>query len=226
MKLKLVSVKPEIKDVRSFFFEAETPQEWKPGQYMHYFLQHPHEDDRGIERWFTISNAPFETQVRITTRFSEKSSTFKQALSKLNVGDQIEAEGPGGKFVMAEGDVHHIFIAGGIGITPFRSMLAQLDHDGAKMDIELLYANRDEELVFGDELKAIEAKNDGFKIRTFIGEKRIVEEDMKPYISEPRNIFYVSGPEPMVEDFKKMLEGLGASEERIKTDYFPGYEDA
>lgn len=227
MKLKLINVKDEIADAKTFVFRPEEAVSWQPGQYLHYFLQHPAADDRGIERWFTISSAPYEKNITITTRLaSEHGSTFKKALMQLKKGDEIEAEGPGGKFILREGDYKHVLIAGGIGITPYRSMLAQLAHEGKNINADLLYANRDENLIFEDELAAIEKKLTDFKIKRFIGGKLIEESDLKEYAGSSRNIFYLSGPYPMVESYKVLLPNMGVPEENIMTDFFPGYENA
>lgn len=226
MKLKLISKKPEEADAYSFYLKPEESIAWAAGQYLHYTFPHPHPDDRGDERWFTISAAPFEKSVRITTRiFPHKRSSFKQALFALNEGDEIEAEKPGGKFTMVEGAKKHVFVSGGIGITPYRSMLVQLDHDGADINVDLLYANRDDNLVFGDELEALAKKHPGLVIKKFIGDHKITDDDLKPYVDESGTVIYLSGPEPMVESFKERLTKMGLPEDRLKTDYFPGYPE-
>lgn len=223
--LKLVEEKLLLNDVITFVFQPDQPLQWQPGQYMHYYFEHPDTDERGIERWFTISAAPYEGHITITTRFTpEKSSSFKKSLKAMQPGDTIKAEGPGGKFVISDASKKPILIAGGIGITPYRSMLLQMDHDGQDINADLLYANRDENFVFGDELEALAAKHPGFKIYKFIGDHHIEEADLKPYAEDPDTIIYVSGPEPMVEAFEETLkEKLKVPEERIKLDFFPGY---
>jgi ferredoxin-NADP reductase len=199
MKLRFKLSHPEIEGVESFVFEADQPLSWEPGQYMHYVLPHPNEDDKGTERWFTISTAPFEKDIRITTRFDgEQVSSFKQALHNLKPGDGVEADGPEGDFVINDTNSPHVFIAGGIGITPFRSMLAQLAHDNQPINVTLLYANRDNNFVFGEELKAIQAANPSFKLVEF-ADKHIEEADFAPYLAN------------------KLDKSV------VITDYFPGY---
>jgi ferredoxin-NADP reductase len=224
MKLKLIERKPLFTDVESFIFEPEKPIQWQPGQYMHYLFPHESEDDRGHERWFTISAAPYENHLAITTRFTDKEgSSFKHALKAMKVGDYIEADGPKGNFLIDESANRHVLIAGGIGITPYRSQLLQLDHDGKDLNIELFYANRDQNLVFGQELAELEAKHPNFHITEFIGDRRIQENDLKPFLNDPQTVFYLSGPRPLVENYEHLLKSLAVPEERIKTDYFPGY---
>jgi ferredoxin-NADP reductase len=226
MKLHFVKKEQEVPDVYSFYFEPEKPLSWTAGQFLHYTFSHPNADDRGVKRWFTISTAPFEKLARITTRInSERSSSFKSALTQLKSGDEIEAEAPEGDFIFGDPAKKYAFLAGGIGITPFRSILAQLDHEGQDFKVDLLYANRDDNLVFGDELANLEQKHPDFHIRKFIGDHKVKLEDLKPYMDDTDTILYVSGPEPMVEDFDKKLKDAGMPEERIKGDYFPNYPE-
>ena len=224
MKLSLKQRQPETSDVITFIFDAPEPISWQPGQYMHYVLQHPEHDDRGVERWFTISSPPYQKDITITTRFTQdKGSTFKRALFDMKIGDTIEADGPKGKFVIGDLAKKYVLVAGGIGVTPYHSMLAQFDHDGVMPDIELLYANRDENFVFGEELAALEAKYPNFQIKKFVGDRHIEAADLKPFADDQTKLIYLSGPEPMIENFEKLLQDMGVPEERLKTDFFPGY---
>ncbi len=224
MKLQLKSRKVEQEDVETFIFRPERPIVWQAGQYLHYILPHPNPDDRGIERWFTIASAPFEKHIQVTTRFTQQAgSTFKKALRSMKIGDYLKADGPKGEFVNSGAGKKPIFIAGGIGITPFRAMLLQLDHDGQDINVELLYVNRDDNLVFEEELTKLETKHAAFHIQRFIGDKRIEKADFADYINDANSIFYISGPKPMVENYQHSLTSLAVNEDRIKTDYFPGY---
>lgn len=224
MKLTLKSVRPEAGNVKTFVFSPESEISWKAGQYMHYVLPHEPADERGNERWFTISSAPHEKDVQITTRiFDGDGSSFKKALNAMSVGDQIEADGPEGSFVVDDPNQEHVFIAGGIGITPMRSIIAELAHHNLPIYISLLYANRDENVVFKDELEAIADKHHNFNIEYFIGDNLIDKDALAKYLSGSA-VFYVSGPKPMVEAVNQQLLGLGLDSERIKLDDFPGYE--
>jgi glycine betaine catabolism B len=225
MTLELKAKKPEASNVYSFLFEPEEPLIWEAGQYMHYNFPHINEDDRGHQRWFTISTAPFEKNIQITTRFNpDRSSSFKQGLLGMDIGRKIEADdGPKGTFVVDAQASHHVFIAGGIGITPYRSMLAQLNHEDHMPKIDLFYANSDTDFVFDDELRGLEKKWPSFKIHKFVGDKRIQKEDLQPFVDEPDAIFYLSGPHPLVDAYEELLKSMDASGDRIKLDYFPGY---
>jgi ferredoxin-NADP reductase len=214
-------------NVNRFIFTPKSPITWKPGQFIHYTLPHDNADDRGDERWFTISSAPFENEVWITTRISqEKSSSFKSKLLQLKPGEVIKTDEPDGSFVIDDLTKDYVFVAGGIGITPFRSILNQLHHEGKDITAELLYANRDDNNIpFKDELEAISQAHERFNITYFTGDKKIDEAVLKQVASKLNDpLFYVSGPEPMVEAFETTLEGMGIDKDHTKFDYFPGYE--
>ncbi len=226
MNLILVRKQQEGPDTTSFFFKSDPPFMWNAGQFLHYTLPHANPDERKTERYFTISSAPHEGDIRLTTRFAgEKGSSFKKALQALPVGGSIQAEGPEGDFTVDDPAQECVFIAGGIGITPYRSMLSDLDHRGLPIHVTLLYANRTEDAVFKEELEALSKKHPTFKIHYFIGDARIDEAAIKKIVPDlQKPIFYVSGPEPMVQAFEKTLPDMGIREDHVKRDYFPGYD--
>src|SRR5579884_3017816 len=226
MRFTLKEKKPETSDVISFVWEPEQPVEWKAGQFLHYILKHPNADDRNEDRWFTVSSAPYERTPQITTRFTpEKGSTFKNALKNLEPGDAIEVDGPAdGDFTIEDFSKSFVFIAGGIGVTPFHSMLKQMDHDGDPINVTLLYANRTGEVPFKEEFEEIASRHDTFKIHYILDPQRIDEDIIRQYVPHLESaIFYVSGPEPMVDAMNEMLKKMGVPEEHLKGDWFPGY---
>src|SRR4030066_2320569 len=143
MKLTLINKIQELKDIYAFVFAPEDPITWKAGQ--HIFLNIPHEnpDTRGEIRHFTISSAPFEKDLFITTKFDfEKGSSFKKALLKLNQGSSIEGYNIGGNFIIKDLKAKYVFIAGGIGITPYRAILMDLANEGRISDVILFYCGK------------------------------------------------------------------------------------
>ncbi len=224
MRLALIERKQETPDVESFVFSPMDDLVWKPGQFLHYVMHHEPTDDRGSDRWFTIASAPFEKKVMITTRFdATRSSTFKKTLQELKLDEQIEVSDLDGDFTVDEVDAKYVFIAGGIGVTPFHSILKEADHAGQKLDVTLLYANRDEHVPYKIEFDEFTARNPKLHITYFIGE-RIDEAAIRKAVPDLKTpLFYVSGPEPMVESFGVLLKNMGVSATNIKQDWFPGY---
>jgi len=214
------------KDVIAFKFEPSRNFQFKPGQFLEWTLSHPKPDNRGVRRFFTISSSPTENFVMLTSKFYEKPSTFKQALQKLEPGQEIVISGLGGDFTMPDDTSKKlVFIAGGIGVTPFRSMIKFMVDKKEKRDIIMLYSNKTAgDIVFKD---LFDKAND-FGLGTVY-----VNTDVNGYIDAAvirkqvpdfaERIFYVSGPEPMVEAFVNMLKGMGVA--GIKRDYFPGYTE-
>lgn len=225
MKLKLDHKQNETNDVVSFFFTPEEPLEYKAGQYLVYEFPHSNPDDRGIERFFTNSAAPHEGQVRITTRFAgDTGSTFKAKLFQLQPGAEIEAKRVGGSFTVEDPTQDYVFIAGGIGITPFRSILVDLDHHQQPINVNLLYSNRDDDFVFKSEFDELAARNSNLKIQYFMDPQPIDEAAIRNAVPDiTKSIFMISGPEPMVKHFNDLLVQMGVPPEHIKRDSFPGY---
>lgn len=225
MKLTLTDKKPSGADTYSFYFKPEQPLTWKAGQYLRYHIEDTHADNRSENRFFSIASAPGEGQIMLTTKFVPgDGSTFKKNLQTLQIGDSIAATGPGGVFTVDDLNQQYVFIAGGIGITPFRSILLDLHQRHLPINVLLLYANRTDDVIFKEELEEIKASHPEFVINFFLGDNRIDESAIRknvPDLNKPN--FYISGPEPMVQNFEKILAQMGVSSERIKRDYFPGY---
>lgn len=225
MKLKLIDKKQVVKGVTSFYFEPDATFEWTAGQYLIYSLKHEKEDLRGRQRFFTISSSPFQKTPVITTRIEEKPSSFKNALNHLEIGDTLEAKGPDGDFVIGSPQAKYIFIAGGIGITPFMSIIRELDFEKKPINVTLLYANKTEDIVFRKELDQIMGNHPELKIHYVISPKHIDENFLKENIHDlEKYIFYISGPDPMVEAMENTLRKLGIKGDNIKEDYFSGYK--
>ena len=225
MKFTLSATKKEGSDTLSFIFAPEQPLQWKAGQLLRYVLNHPNPDDRGVERFFSIASAPHEKHVMLTTRFAPKSSSFKTALKNLRPGDAIEAHDLEGDFVVDNSEKTFVFIAGGIGITPFRAILLDLDYHKKPLSVQLLYANRDNDFPYRKELDALRGRHPEFRIDYVVSPNRIDEESIPRLVPDiQKAMLYVSGPEPMVESMDETLKKIGVPEERIKNDFFPGYE--
>lgn len=221
MKLTLLEKRNEIGNVKTFIFNPESRMTWSAGQYLIYTLEHENKDLRGKMRFFTISASPFEKHPSITTRIENKPSTFKIALNNLKIGDTIEAKGPDGDFIIENKNKSYVFIAGGIGITPFHSILNQLNFEESNLDILLLYSNKDKNVVFKKNLDELKLKR--LKIE-YMGGKGIEKERIQSIKKYKEKFFYVSGPDPMVDAIEKLLDSLGVAKKNQYYDYFSGYK--
>lgn len=155
---------------------------------------------------------------------AKKGSSFKNALQELKVGESIEISAVEGDFTVEDATQEYIFIAGGIGITPFHSILKEADHAGVKLNVTLLYSNRDANVPYKAELEAMQKNNPALKIHYITAPGRIDETSIKklvPGLQKP--LFYISGPEPMVKSLAKVVEEMGVPAEHVKLDDFPGY---
>lgn len=223
MSLTLIEKAHETADIWTFRFRHDEPLVWEAGQYVQVEIPHDNPDDKGTKRWFTNAAAPYEGVLQITTRIT--ATTFKQALSHLEPGDRITLrQYPEGDFTWVETDVPVIFVAGGIGVTPFHSILKQRLHDGEALDVTLIYGSRSQGVAFGDELTLWEEADHSLRVHRVVGEPLTVEvlTDLVPDLL--KSLVYVSGPEPMVEALGGALRAAGLPNPQLKEDSFPGYD--
>lgn len=222
--LKLAEKENLVDNVWAFRFEPTTPLTWIAGQFIRVELPHDNPDAEGTKRWFTVSSAPYEGIVQITTRITD--STFKQALAALPVGDRLPLlEKPDGDFVWQDSGKPLVFIAGGIGVTPFRSILKQRAHEHLPLNVTLVYGNRTDAIVFKDEFDGYAAQDLEFKLRYVTGEP-LTAEKLAALVPELNSaLVYLSGPEPMVEALGDQLRAAGLAAEQLKQDFFPNYTD-
>lgn len=234
--LLMLMKKNELADgTYEFAFAPDRPFAWRPGQYLEWTLSHRFNDDRGNRRYFTIASSPAEDMVRLGVKFHEPKSSFKRALDAMKTGDTISASHLAGDFVLPKDATKKlVFIAGGIGVTPFRSMVQHLVDTKDPRAITLLYSNKTaSEIAYKDVfdsaaqaigMKTVYALTDepspvpGTHAGKIDG--ALIKREVPDYAERT---FYISGPHGMVEAFKKTLRGMGVSRLRIKTDYFPGF---
>ncbi len=199
--------------------------DYKAGQYMEWTLAQKNPDSRGSRRYFTLAVSPREDNLRIGIKLYPNPSSFKKGLMGMKKGDKIIASQLSGEFNLPKDpNKKLIFIAGGIGITPFKSMVKYLLDIGEKRDIVLLYSNKTAaDIVYKDIFDEAFQK---LGIKTFY-----VNTDTTGFINEDlirkevpdfeERSFYISGPHSMVDTFEKMLRGMKV--DKIKVDFFPGY---
>lgn len=224
MGLELKEKENLVDNVWAFRFEPTTPFTWTAGQFIRIEVPHDDPDAEGTKRWFTISSAPYEGIVQITTRVTE--STFKQALAALPIGERLPLiEKPDGDFVWQDSDKPLVFVAGGIGITPFRSILKQRAHDNQPLNVTLIYGNRTDAIVFKDEFDSYTARDSEFTVQYITGEPLTATKLAELIPNLNLSLVYVSGPEPMVRALGSDLKTQGLPTAQLKTDEFPNYTD-
>lgn len=231
--LKFREKMQEAKDTYSLWFEPTESFDFIPGQYLEWTLSHPKNDSRGVRRFFSIASSPTEKRIRLVTKTNPKLSTFKQALLAMKNGDEITVSSLEGEFTLPKNEDKLVFIAGGVGITPFLSMLQYLLDKNITRDIVLYYANKTaDEIGFKNLFE--EAKRVGVKTvyvvtenppQGWAGETGFITPEMIQKLTPDwkGRTFYVSGPEPMVMAYEKMLAKMNLPRRQIKRDYFPGY---
>lgn len=220
--LELKEVRQLSHNVFEFIFHHDKRFAFLPGQYMEWTLAHEGADSRGLRRYFTIASAPQEN-LKLGVKFYNPSSTYKKKLLTLRPGDEVVATQLSGDFTLPKDPRKKlVFIAGGIGSTPFRSMVMHLLYKNEKRPITLLYQNRQGEEVVYDEIfeKAEEVLGLRYKKIFSALSSQTIKENVPKYLE---STFYISGPETMVTNYKKLLLGMGVPRRQVKTDYFPGF---
>jgi len=229
------------KDTWTFYFSREKINnfyDFFPGQYNRVTLPIEPKDDMGNNRQFTISSSPTQKDyLTITTRKTEKKSDFKSAFFKLKPGTDIQFFGPlGGFYLREENKIPRVFLAGGIGITPFYSMIRYCADKNLNIPILLIVTfSNVEEVIFYDELSQISKKSNMKVVYSVThpeaskmgwgGEMgRISESTIKKYVSDVKaSEFMVTGPPPMVDSTVEILQNMHVPEDHLKVEYFTGY---
>lgn len=211
-------------------FTLEKPQgfEYRAGQYGDLVLPASTGlDESNNKHGFSFVSAPYEDTLRMATRMRAQSQ-FKQAAAKVPEGTMVKLLALWGDFTLQKNDqIPAVFIIGGIGITPVRSIIAQATHDKTAHKITLIYANRTPaQAAYTSELRHFAQVNPNFTfVPVYTDTAGFVNADTirqnVPDISAPR--YYLSGPEGMVKAMRKLLIEVGADEDNIKTEEFAGY---
>jgi ferredoxin-NADP reductase len=206
-----------------------------PGQY--FFVNLPdvgYQDERGLRRHISVVTSPNDRGVLgLATRLRD--SAFKRSLRELPVGAEVEVEPPKGKFTLPDDTSRPlVFVAGGIGITVFRSMLRFIREEELPYRVTLIYSNSDREsAAFLDELQELERELSNFRLILTMtddpgweGEtRRIDAEFCESYLEDDLNkyTFMVAGPPAMVEGVQGELAKAGVEEDNIIASRFSGY---
>ncbi|MBP2079144.1 FAD-dependent oxidoreductase [Oceanobacillus polygoni] len=212
----------ESEGVYTFLFEKPDDFTWKAGQ--HGLFSITHKKIKNATRPFTVASAPAENVVRLSMRINDNPSDFKQAMLELNQGMKVSMSGPVGPFYL-ENKSPTILIAGGIGITPFRSILKQIEAEGNLHEnpIHLLYLDSDKSYIFKDELDEI-ANNPAIHV-TYLDARDDLHQEIDTFSDLYKNDgkYFIAGPKSMVESISSHLRNMDVPKRNIKKDAFFGY---
>ena len=221
----------------SFFFEKPAGFQFKAGQFMRLGLIDPPETDaEGDQRTFSIASAPHEEDLMIATRMRD--TAFKRVIKSMPLGSELQMRGPYGRMTLHEDSTRPaVFLTGGIGITPFRSIALDAARTGVPHRLHLFYSNRrPEDAAFLEELAHLEATNPNYRFiptmtsaaetkQPWNGETGYINADMLArFIDDLKApVYYVAGPQGLVNAMRKTLADAGVSEEDIRAEEFAGY---
>lgn len=239
MKLKLIDKKVEAKGTKSFFWQPEKPLTYLPGQFYYWTLPKlNYPDNKGNTRHITISSSTTEgSLLRFTTRIREESG-YKKTLDELPQGAEIDGEGPDGEFILDESEKGpHVFLAGGIGITPFRSMIKFVTDRSLDIPIHLIYSNSvPEEIAFREELITLSGEHPNIKVDMTISKPEESKEKWtglvgridENLINQSTNklvnpTYWLSGPPAFTSAMKEVLGILNVSSGSVRSEDFTGY---
>lgn len=237
MLARLLESKTVAEGTMLFRFEKPKGFEYRAGQNCDFFLINPKEtDEEGNKRTFSLVSTPYEKDLTIATRLRD--TAFKRTLKNMKAGESMEMEGPFGDFFLHENIKRiAVFLAGGIGITPFFSMIKDASEKNLPHKIILFYSNRrPEDAPFLDELDKLSKVNKNF---TFVptmtqpekskekweGEAGYISADkIKKFVSDGENpLFYIAGPLGMLSSMRGLLNTIGVSNDDIRSEEFIGY---
>lgn len=233
--IKLIKKEEIARDTMAFYFEKPAGFEFRAGQFLDITLLNPPETDaEGDTRGFSIITAPYEPEIGCATRLRD--TAFKRVLKDLPLGTEVKLDAPYGDFTLHKTETTPaVFLIGGIGVTPVRSMVAQATYDKTGPQMTLLHANRTpQDAPFREDFEKLAAENPNF---TFVpvateeapegwqGERGHVDEAMlRRHVADLNApIYYLSGPEGMVKAMRQLLVDIGVNEDNIRTEEFTGY---
>lgn len=234
---RLKSREEVAESTMAFHLEKPADFQFRAGQYVDVTLINPPEtDSEGIVRTFSIASAPYENELLVATRM--RNSAFKRVLATLPLDTELKLEGPMGSFTLHKNAAKAaVFLAGGIGITPFLSILRQADKEKLPHLLYLFYSNRrPEDAAFLKHLEDLTRSNTRFVFVPSMsemeksklewkGERGFINREMlvKHFCDLKGPIYYIAGPPAMVAAMRQMLTKAGVDEDDIRTEEFAGY---
>lgn len=236
-KIKLKRREEVAEGTAAVYFEKPEGFQFKAGQFLRFTLIDPPETDpEGNSRTFSIASAPHEEDLMITTRM--RNTAFKRVLKTMPLGSEIEFKGPYGKMTLHDDPARPaVFLTGGIGITPFRSIGLDAARSGLPHRIHLFYSNRrPQDAAFLDQFTELEKVNPNYRLIAtmtsaaasnppWTGETGYINGEMLlRFIDDLKSpVYYIAGPEGLVTAVRKTLSEAGVNESDIHVEQFTGY---
>jgi ferredoxin-NADP reductase len=236
-KVKLTKKEEASEGTMAFYFTKPQGFDFQAGQFIDLTLIGPAETDaEGNTRAFTLASPPYEDYLMVATRL--RNTAFKRVLRDAPMGLEVSVEGPMGSFTLHRNTAKPaVFLAGGIGITPFLSIIRQAAKEQAQRTIHLFYSNRrPEDSAFLEQLAGLALESTGIHLvatmtemeksqRPWAGEKGFIYKAMLlrniPSLIGP--IYYIAGPPGMVAAMRQTLADAGVDEDDLRTEEFSGY---
>ncbi|MGJ0514339.1 MAG: ferredoxin--NADP reductase [Methylomicrobium sp.] len=236
-KVKLKCKREIAVGTMAFHFEKPEGFIYKAGQFANCTLINPAETDaEGNSRIFSLASAPYESELMVATRMRD--TAFKRVLKTMEPGTEMTLDAPHGSFTLHNNQsVPAVFLTGGIGVTPVRSIVRQAIHDKLSHRIIVFYSNRKpEDAAFLDDLRESRTANPNY---TFVGTMTQMEKSSREWHGETgviskamllkfmddltHPIYYIDGPPAMVKAMRQILSEAGVDDDNIRTEEFSGY---
>ena len=228
-KFQVTEIIDRTTNVRSYRFDRPHDFLYLPGQYV---IVQVENNGKMIQKAFSLSSSPTEEgSIEFTKKFT--GHEFSDALKAREVGDELGLDGPYGSFILNEQEKKIVMLAGGIGVTPFRSMIKySMDRD-LDNNIVLICSNRTEDdIIFYNEFKSMMRSSrlsvvltctrpsDQWKGICGRIDRTIIKKEVPDFL---QRLFYICGPPPMVQSMRELLEEMEIPKERILFEDFFGY---
>lgn len=236
-QVKLKNKEEVANGTMAFHFDKPKDFSFKAGQFADYTLIDPPDtDEEGNIRGFSLVGAPYEDEIIFATRMRD--TAFKRVLKNMDLGTELTFDGPYGSFTLQNNTaIPAVFLSGGIGITPVRSIILQATHDKTAHKLFLFYANKTPgDAAFTPDFEKAKKENPNFTFvpsmtklpeddKSWKGERGFFTKDMlEKYVGDlSKPIYYVCGPAGMVKSLRETLSGAGVDDDNIRSEEFSGY---
>ena len=222
-QIKLIKKSQEVGDKYVFDFEAVSPLEWKAGQDGIFTFKGKKIKGKSL-RIFTVASSPDEKNITVGTIIVENPSDFKDKMRSMEIGDSMFLRGPFGTFVVPNYNKKIALIAGGIGITPMRAILKDLENQEIPIEVTLFYVDSKKDFVFKEELVASSIKNEKITI-LFLEDRETFGEELTKYVQQNKNdsLYFISGSPKMVKGVRMDLKNQDILTSNIVNHRLLGY---